>query len=361
MCFAILGLFSALARPARADVSVLIITPTDDTQDFTVFESRLRSELLAAGFSVSAARVPGQPEYASIASNAERNASQAAIAVSVTEGELCGLLWISDPAHSTDLMRPVRCCPLDNDAPLVFAVRATDALSAGLLELRYPLTERHSTEPADNTPATHARPEEPPNKGERSAIVTPNPVTPAKTSEQPLPTKARRVDWHFQADGAAAVWLSDFPASVGVKLELTRDLGSSWSAGVQTFGFGPATVTRELGAATIYQFLAGVVARYESQLSQRLSMVEGVGVGLYGISIAANATGPRRTQNAFAGTGYVLFEHQVLFRVTRSLSLALGGALSAPWAKYSVDFVDSAVARAAAPQLIGSLGLQLNL
>jgi hypothetical protein len=157
------------------------------------------------------------------------------------------------------------------------------------------------------------------------------------------------------------VWLSNFPASVGVKLELTRDLGSSWSAGIQGFGFGPATVTRDTGAATIYQLLTGVEARYESHLSQRLSVVDGVGAGLYGISIAATATGPRRTQNAFAKTGYVLFEHQVLFRATRSLSAVLGCAVSAPWAKYSVDFVDSTVARAAAPLLIGGLGLQLNL
>jgi hypothetical protein len=351
-----------MARPACAEVSVLIITPADDAQDFTIYESRLRSELSAAGFSVFAARVPGQPEYASIASNAERNASQAAIAVSVTEGELCGLLWISDPAHATDLMRPVRCCPLNNDAPLVFAVRATDALSAGLLELRYPRTERHAAEPATNdTPAMLAKPAEPPKKVEPSVTVTPKPETLAKKPEQPLATGANRTDWHIQVDGAAAVWLSDFPASLGAKFEFTRDFGSSWSAGIQTFGFGPATETREAGAATIYQFLAGVVARYESQLSQRLSMVEGVGAGLYGISISASATGPRRAQDAFATTGYVLFEHQVLFRASHSLSLALGGALSAPWAKYSVDFVDRTVARAAAPLLIGSLGLQLNL
>ena len=349
-----------MARPARAEVSVLIITPADDTQDFTVYESRLRSELLAAGFTVTAARVPGQPEYASIASNAERNASQAAIAVIENEGELCGLLWISDPARSTDLMRPIRCCPLNNDAPLVFAVRATDALSAGLLELRYPRAEHPPTKAANaNTSATHAPPSPAEKKVEPSDTVKPE--IPTKKTEQPPVAESTQTDWHFQADGAAAVWLSNFPASVGVKLELTRDLGSSWSAGIQGFGFGPATVTREVGAAAIYQLLAGVVARYESQLSQRLSVVEGVGVGWYGISITATATGPRRTRGAFASTGYVLFEHQVLFRATRSLSMVLGCALSAPWAKYSVDFVDSTVARAAAPLLIGSLGLQLNL
>ena len=355
-----MGLCTYLARPARAEVSVLIITPADDTQDFTVYESRLRSELLAAGFSVAAARVPGQPEYASIASNAGRNASQAAIAVIVNEGELCGLLWISDPARSTDLMRPIRCCPLNNDAPLVFAVRATDALSAGLLELRYPRAERHPAETATaNASATRTLPAEPPKKVEPAETLKPE-ITTRKT-EQPPVTEATPTEWHFQADGAAAVWLSNFPASIGVKLELMRDLGSSWSAGIQGFGFGPATVTRDTGAATIYQLLAGVEARYESQLSQRLSVVDGVGVGLYGISIAATATGPRRTRGAFANTGYVLFEHQVLFRATPALSAVLGCALSAPWARYSVDFVDSTVARAAAPLLIGSLGLQLNL
>jgi len=350
-----------VARPARAEVSVLIITPDDDSPDSAIYESRLRSELQAAGFTVTATRVPGQPEFASIASNAERNASQAAIAISVTEGELCGLLWISDPARSTDLMRPVRCCPIDSDAPLVFAVRATDALSAGLLELRYPRTERHPTEHANtNASAPSGISTESPKKGKSAATPEPETRTRPKPA-QPRETEATRTDWHFQADAAAAVWLSDFPASVGAKLEVTRDLGASWSAGMQGFGFGPASVTREAGSATIYQFLIGAVARYESRLSQRLSVVEVVGVGLYGISISADAAGFRGTRDAFSTTGYVLFEHQVLIRATQSLAVALGCALPVPWARYSIDFVDSTVARAAAPLLIGSLGLQLNL
>jgi hypothetical protein len=344
-----------------AEVSVLVITPADEALDYSVYESRLRSELLAAGFSIITERVPGRPDYASIAINAERSASQAALAINITEGELCGLLWIDDPAKSGGLMRPVRCCPLNDDAPLVFAVRATDALSAGLLELHYPQRVRE-------TP-TASPTEAPQGKPPKEQQAQPAPVVADNAEAHPKvvagPEEPRRAvgshRWHVQGAASVGAWLREFPVAYGGKLEVTRDLAESWAAGIQGLALAPTTVTRDAGQASIFQFLAGPVLQYRTRLTPGLSVVDALGAGLYGISIDATAAGPRGSRNVFSVTGYVLFEHQVHIEATRALSFVLGGALSAPWTRYSVVIVDATAARAAAPLVLGSLGAELSL
>lgn|GEM_PF-3011562 len=357
--FAVLGFCSCLARPACAEVSVLIITPADDALDYSVYESRLRSELLTAGFAVSAERVPGTPSYASVASNAERAESQAAIAISVADGELCGLLWIADPSASPGLMRPVRCCPLGDDAALVFAVRATDALNAGLLELHYPRSERQQSTPAAPPPAQAppAQASKPPAPAPVAPRSKPEPApAPAAPSKQATPRT-----WNAQASGAVAAWLRQFPVTYGAKVELTRDLSHSWSAGLQGLAFGPASIRHHLGKASVSQFLVGAVVRYRTALTGRLSVVDALGAGVYGISAEAQAEEPYPTRHAFSVTGSFSFDHQVHVRLARPLSAVAGVTVAAPWTQYSLIVVDTTVARAAAPLFVASLGLELHL
>jgi hypothetical protein len=351
---AILGLCSYVVRPALADVSVLLITPTDDSLDYSVYESRLRSELLAAGFSVSAERAPGSASFAAIAANAERSGSQAAIAISASEGELCGLLWIADPATSGGIMRPVRCCPLTDDAPLVFAVRATDALSAGLLELRYP-HESKQQQAVPTTPQTSVL-AKPASKPPTTAVPV---ATPSKRAEPAPRSIAARPEWTVQAGGAVAAWFRRFPIGYGGKLELTRALSPAWHIGIQGFAFAPASVSSAPGHTSVSQFFVGVVAQYRVPLNRQISVTDGLGAGLYGIAIDAQA--PYRARDEFSSSPYLSFEHQIHFRVTRSLSLVASCALAAPWKRYSVIVVDTTVARAAAPLAVAGLGLQLYL
>ncbi len=336
---------------------MLIVTPADEARDYSLYESRLRSELLAAGFSVSAERLPGTPDVASLASNAEQSASQAAIAISISEGQLCGLLWIGEQSKASGLIRPIRCCPLDDAAPLVFAVRATDSLSAGLLELRYrqaqPAREAEPAAPKQKAPTR----EEPPK--------APRPAATAQVKAQPAvpPTRSdyAQLRWHPQASGVVAVWLREFPVAYGGKFELARDFDRSWSAGIQGYALAPASVSRSAGTARISQFLTGAVARYRTELIQRLAIVESLGGGVYGIDIGADAVTPYRPQHASSATGYFSFEHQIHLQVIRELSMVAGIGVTAPWKRYSVVIVDTSVARAAAPLLLLSLGLQLNL
>jgi hypothetical protein len=341
-----------------AELAVLIITPADDAIDYSVYESRLRSELLAAGFSVSAERVPGRPDYASMAINAERSASQAALAISISETELCGLLWIGDPDKSNGLMRPVRCCPLNDDAPLVFAVRATDALSAGLLELHYPVRARETQTTVSDQKLAQTSKEQAPasarSDSHANAKAGPDPM------RHPKPTAATR-QWHVQGTTALGAWLREFPVGYGGKLELTRNVAESWTAGFQGFALATSSIIRDSGQASVFQFLAGPTLQYRTQLTPGLSVADSIGAGVYGISVDAMAKGPRQSRNALSVTGYVLFEHQVHIEATRSLSIVLGGALSAPWMRYSVVIVDATVARAAAPLMLASLGAELSL
>ncbi|HEY5957045.1 MAG TPA: hypothetical protein VIV60_10850, partial [Polyangiaceae bacterium] len=264
-----------LARVSRAETSVVIVVPHPGNNEAHAFEHRLRSELFAAGFQPISVEVTTEITPQAIRNAAVRLMSHAAVTLTVHDGIVSGLVWIEGRGKSEDSWRPVAEYPVSEQAPGVFAVRATDVLHGGLLELGYVGTAPSAAEPpAVAMPPSSER--EPPAKSNPANPKTPGKGAP-KTAEERSDTRGGgampktslgapakstqrvmdRLPWHFNVSATLAEHVLNFPTSIGLTAMATRRIHDEWNLGAALAYFAPVTASADAGRANIAQAYLG--------------------------------------------------------------------------------------------------------
>lgn len=146
--FALAGIvFIFTPSLAHAESPVLILVSSGDDPNYAIFENRLRSELLAAGFSVETASVSEPLNSVGLAMNAVRYSASRAISITISNEMVFGLVYIANSGNGPALIRAVPGYPVGEQAPSVFAVKATDVLHGALLELAHSANASSATVP----------------------------------------------------------------------------------------------------------------------------------------------------------------------------------------------------------------------
>src|ERR1039458_8385319 len=143
------------AHVALAETVVFIMVPAEKSQDYGAYASRLHSELTAAGFAAVTTQSSSSLDPAMVAADAERFSSPISVSITISQGMVSGFVWIADLQKGGGTLRPVPEYPIGDDAPSVFAVKATDMLQGLLVELGYrakrPDSHESEASPAEPT------------------------------------------------------------------------------------------------------------------------------------------------------------------------------------------------------------------
>jgi hypothetical protein len=353
---------------ARAASLVLIVVPSGDHLDYTSFENRLRSELVAAGFQTLTETVAGSVDRAVLSECAARFSATLAISISISESMVSGYVYIAGSGGGADVVRAVPEYPVGEQAPSVFAVKATDVLHGALLELQHsgsPPAALPGVKEATQQESKPQRTEQP--AGAPAASATPTLQPPLK-NDNPTNGQPQPGHWGVALSAALNLGLHSLPIALGSEIGLYRK-SQYWGASLEGSVYLPATISRSRwqAEAQLTQLALGGSVQCFQPLGNTITLFESVGSGVWhlGVRGATNVRGTSTlnlTGNQKSSTyAYTYVGVGLLAAITDRTSLAFRFNVLAPWKHVDIVIYDQVVASVAIPALIGDLGLRLAL
>lgn len=362
------------ARVSHAQTPVVIVVPHVNTTDYEDFEHRLRSELVAEGFQPISVEVLVEVTPQTLQLQATRLTSAAAISISVHDKFVSGLVWIRARGRSPDLLRSVPDYPLSEQAPTVFAVRATDVLHGGLLELGYV-----GTTPAGALegipPTTSASPSAPvPDSKASSRARTPNAAVDvsreqatssnekaarASAKGKPKREKAPKV-WFFRSAASLEVPFLESPTNLGFNSSVMRRLHTNWHVGLAGSVFLPAVGRTDQGRVSFTQSYVGVRLDCLQQLAKPLILFEFLETGAHAIFATGEARSPNLAHSRQSFTGYSSIGLGAAWAVNGTVGVVVESGVLLPWRGADIVVARTTVASAAGPAMLFDGGVQLG-
>ena len=337
------------------------MVPAEKSQDYSAYESRLHSELTAAGYAAATVQIPSSADPTTVAVNAERFSSPIAVSITISRAMVSGFVWIADLQKGGGTLRPVPEYPIGEEAPSVFAVKATDVLHGLLLELGY----------RANRPVLHESEASPDATAANQTIplqsVAPQPervVKPSSNQAREVPNPAISVrkensnTWQITAATSVMQRWPLYSPNLGGKLGVLRRWGP-WGLGVEGFGFVPNTLTSGSSQAQVRQFLAGATVQFYQPITPAFSILESAGSGLYGVYVSGeDAVAPKNKQPHLL-IGYSSVGLGITWMPAAKVGLTMRTILLVPWALVDVRIGSEVAPRVVAPTALGELGVQL--
>jgi hypothetical protein len=343
-CIAYLLVWAVVLWPgaAMAQHTVAIVLAGGSGPELAPFELRLRSELLAAGFSVASVQVPSAPDADALQRAATGMPAKSAIAILLSDQAVYGFVWAAARADDRTLIRPIHPVPLSDDAPTVFAIRATELLNAVLIELGYPRRSPSDATPPPEPapPAAAPPPPKPPPK--------PLPKRPPAAAEPGPPT------WSIAAGAGLLGGPGGIRMGAAPALALSRRLLGPWSVEALVSGPFLGTVFDRAGRAAVDQEVGVLRVRLDGRPTVAFGVV---GAGVYRLGVSGHADpGYSSTSDdiwcalMLAGVGANLpVVDQLSFRVETDLAVTIP--------RPQVLFAGHAAAHTGLPLLLAALSL----
>jgi hypothetical protein len=321
---------------AAPRVVILVRDPTDS--DATRFESRLRSELLAAGFEVLSVPDPSEVGPDMLEAVAVRTQSVASIAVERPVGSVSATVWVSEQVTGKTLVRKVRPENVSPDAPSVFALRAVELLRASLLELNEPHPARGSVPAPDRV---------------RQWVSPPVP-SPGASSGAPRPAPALGL----LAGAAALGGPGGVPPGVGPAIGALWRFAPRWAAEARFAGPVFGSVSGEEGSAALDQELLAAHLRFEmTSPGQPLVPFASLGAGAFRLGGSGRAPNPQAARSDAAWSPVVLLAEGLRVRAGEALGLTLELQTFVATSRPVVRLGDTTALYAGRPMFAGTLGL----
>jgi hypothetical protein len=388
-CLVFVVTFSVFYPDAQAQpTAVLIVVQGGGSSDLNACEQRLRSELLAEGYQPTTVQVTSEPNASVLVDTAKRLSSPAAIAVSIRDNTVSGLVWMVAPKKSGGLLRAVTAYPLNEQAPAIFAISATDVLHGGLLELGYvqetsktvatasspTLSPNDFVSPASSSTTTSGS-DETTNESTATTDTVPNKtiaVPPATaTVDSVIPTTAhddgskakdhgRKHVWQLSLGADAGIALSDMPIAFIPHLTFTRRLARNFALGLSGHVALPVTLDGKRGKADVNQIMVGPWLEYRQTLNARLSLFEFFETGFYYVTVHGRASPPLRTFDSYASTVYQQAGAGINWSTTTDFVLWLNAGFFVPWQSRKVIIVDETVTKIATPTVLLGAGMAMR-
>jgi hypothetical protein len=383
----VLGIVGFLfAQPAWAELRVVLVVPEAARDADAQIATRLQAELTAAGFDVRTVPSTAAPSILLLKTLAEREAGTAAVAIVSSPNSVSGIVWMRDERAERVLVRRVPEERRSRDSPSVFAIRATDLLHGGLLQLGYPRPQPPSTvsgEATDGEPASTLPPETP---------VATAPTPSRETHEADAQLNASRSDrsatgptweilagasslWGPGGDAEALPWM--FSPSVGLEW---RPL-ESWALELRVIAPALGTAGSSTEAANVDQELALLGAGWRGHWGSLVHVAASAGPALYRLGVrgqrriplppnAGRPVGPPPSGRpaplassysdvywfgcAYGGVGLELdLESRIAVRVLGDLVVLTRRA--------EIGLTNQQTLQSGVPILVGTLGLALRL
>jgi hypothetical protein len=356
-------------RTSQAQIPVVIVVPHDGAPEYDAYEHRLRSELIAAGLQPVSVVVAAEADAQMLKAQARQLMSPAGISLSIHDKVVSGLVWIRARGPSGDSLRPVPDYPLGEQTPTVFAVRATDVLHGGLLELGYlgttpeaPVVQLGPTNaPPPVASATEATA---PSTTSTASAATPKPPTSTQTEPATRRSEPGEIErpWQFRGMLTLSKSFAGYPSNVGLTWSGTRRLHERWRLGLLGTYFAPvvARTSPDEGRAYITQVFIGARLECLQSLAETVTLLEYLESGPHAILVSSEAVSPNRQQSGQSYTGYSNIGLGVSWMVSSAVSFAGQTGLLLPWKPADVVVVQTVVAEAARPTLLLSAGIQLS-
>jgi hypothetical protein len=282
------------------------------------------------------------------------------------------MVWMVDPKKAGGLLRAVTDYPLNEQAPAVFAVSATDVLHGGLLELGY-IQEPASTPNAPSARSESAAPQPtslgtPPNAhGEaqrRSGTVLATKASAAAAiPAEPRPTSRSRPvrsKWQLSLGVHGHVPLNHAPVSLLPEVILTRRLGTRFALGMSVKVALPVTVEGTRGKAELDQVWVGPWLEFRQFPGRKITLFEFLETGLAYTNVEGMTSSPLEARETYVYTLYHQAGVGARWNATTDFGLWLRGGILLPWKPVDVVIVQETVARIAGPATLIGAGMLMN-
>jgi hypothetical protein len=366
------ALLLLVTRTSQAQIPVVIVVPHTGASEYDAYEHCLRSELVASGLQPVSVEVPAEIDTLVLKAQARHLMSPAAISLSIHDQVVSGVVWIQARGTNGDSLRSVPDYPLGEQAPTVFAVRATDVLHGGLLELGYlgstpepPVVQSRPAEtpqPIAGTPATS--PPASTNAGTTTLPTPPKPTGSAQTEPARLGSEHGGIlrPWQSRIMVTLSKSLAGYPSNVGFTLSGMRHVHQRFRLGLSGTCFAPvvARTMPDEGRAYITQVLIGARLEYLQPLTETITTLGYLETGPHAIFVSSEATSLNTAHRAHSYTGYSMVGLGVNWRTSTAVRLAVETGLLLPWKAADVLVLQAVVAEAARPTLLLNVGIQLS-
>ena len=353
---ALLSLIFTLASVVRAENFVLIIVPSGDGIDYSSYENRLRSELIAAGFATVTESLPAPIDSASVSENAARFSTNIAISISISDGIVFGYVSINDTGTHRTMVRPVPGYPIGDQAPSVFAVRATDVLHGAMLELsNAPNASRSKTPP--QVPPTQAKLPAVAKSAERSTNPQQHPETPINTKLRPK-SMNQTGRWGVELGPVLNYGIQSMPMASGGEISLFRQ-ERSFGVSAECSAYLPVTSSLSNAKITVSQWMIGGSVQLFQRIGRDFTFLESAGLGGYVLAINAASPNVGNDRNPSIATGYSSLGAGLMSNLNDRVALALRIRVVLPWRLADILVRDEIVAQQAVPMVLGDLGLRV--
>jgi len=349
----------ALARSASATQTVVLVMAGGSQQELAPVEQQLRSELLAGGFGVTSIQVPELSDAASFEQTVSGLVSQAAIAVIRSESSVSGFVWATSRDHERMLVRPIEPVALSDEAPGVFAIRASELLHAILLELGWPKRPPPETTGAPAPTPTESPAPEPPLPAPPAPSPPPKRTTaPAQKPAlppQPGPEAPRLSTWTAHVGVGVVGGPGGVPVAAAARLGLSRRLTPNLALEAMLMGPVVGSVEDSAGSARIDQELGALRLGWETRLTPWLEGALVGGVGAHRLGVAGRAISPHAGRRDAVWSALLLLGAEA--RIPLGQRFALCGEADAGFTspRGQVTFLDEPVAQVALPLVLGVL------
>jgi hypothetical protein len=353
------------AASSLGQTTVLIVVQRSAMPEVSACEQRLRSELAAEGYLPTTVQVNEEPNAAVLVDTAKRLSSPAAISIVVHEGTASGLVWMLDPKRPGGLLRAVTDQPMNDQAPIVFAVSATDVLHGGLLELGY------IQEPTTNPPPAPAERTAPAPSGKAAVAPSPSSTLPrAKPARARLrapgterssqsPALSKR-SWTLAVAAMTKIPLTTAPLALAPELMVLRRMSASFSVGFVGRVALPVTAEGQRASASLTEIWAGPVVELRQSLSSTLTLSEFLESGLVYAKVSGQAVSPLESHEAYF---YTLYHHggvTLSWNLTSDFAVWGRGGLAMAWKEGEVVVVNEKIATLSGPSMILGGGMSVS-
>ena len=347
-----LGIIGLLVQTAPAKAAVLIVIQRSASTELALCEQRLHSELIAEGHSPTTVQVDDIPNAAVLVDTAKNLNSPAAIAITIKEGLVSGLVWMVDPKKPGGLLRAVTAYPIGENSAAVFAVSAADVLHGGLLELGY-IHESEKTKvttpnnPSSETPPVDQNGAANPPKAEHPKNVD----VPARVGEKNKSHQRYR-DWQLTLGFEPIIPITSGPIALAPTFSFTRRLGKSFALGMCGHFTLPVTHHGNKGAADLNQLMVGPCFEYRYSLTTNWALLSFFETGIHYAQARGRAALPLTNYSSYAYTVYHHFGMGVVWNATSDFGAWLRAGFLLPWRSSEVVVVDEVVTKVATPTLV---------
>ena len=369
---------SLLSSPAAARQTVVLVLAGGSAAELFPYELRVRSELLASGFAVTAVQVPDADNTGQLARTAGGMMTKAAVAIVLSEDSVSGAVWATSHDSQRTLLRTIQPVPVGEEAATVFAIRATEVLNAVLIELGYPPrtppeadTPPAASEPPPDTslppPPTGVKPPESPEQTpvpasssapRRSASPPPGPRV--STPPAAAATEAGSV-WRVRAGAALLAGPGGVPPAVAPGLALQLAPEPSWWLELAFVAPGLSRLRDQTGSAEIDQELVVLGLGASAPLASWAHGFVSLGGGAHRLGVrgsgAPHYSGNRDHVLSAAG----LLDVGTRLRLGEGWWLQLDAAAMLTTPRAEIVFADRVQARSGLPLLLAGISLCLDL